>query len=233
MLSGIFALLSNILFFTGYVNLNNSFEKPLDKETELALLKRIENGDKKAVDILARHNLRLVVHVVKKYALYNDNDELISAGNIGLVKAINTFRISKGTQFSTYASKCIDNEILMYIRANKKYKETKSLYEPISYDKEGNDSILLDVMGDDENSLFDQVRKNELQSKMSDILKKSLSKMEYEILTLRYGLNGSNVYTQKEVAKKFNISRSYVSRLETKSLVKIREYLLQNNINLL
>lgn len=229
MLSGFFALISNVLFFTGYIN-NAAFDRPLSKEKEKELIIKIRNGDEKAKNELAKHNMRLVAHVVKKYSSYNDNDELISVGNIGLLKAINTFDINKGFQFSTYAARCIENEILMCIRANKRYREVKSIYEPISIDADGNDSVLLDMIGSDEDDVISQIEKDLLSEKMDKLLKKCLTKDEYKIICMRYGINGSNVYTQKEIAKEFKISRSYVSRIETKAIKKIRDYIGENNV---
>lgn len=230
MLAGFFALLSNILFFTGYIQNSESFEKPLSKEEEKILLDKVSQNDKKAKDELAKHNLRLVVHIVKKYASYGDNDELISVGNLGLAKAINSFSLDKNTQFATYAAKCIENEILMCIRANKKHRETKSLYEPIGYDKDGNDITLIDLIKEDEEDSYKEVEQTFLQESLTKVINATLNEREIGILKLRYGLSGSNVYTQEEIAKKYKISRSYVSRLETKALNKMRKYINENGI---
>ena len=224
-LSGIFALLSNLLFFSGYVKNKNCFPKPLSPEKERELLEKIASGDREARDELIRHNMRLVVHIVKKYSTYGDNDELISVGSIGLIKAVNSFHDGKGTQFATYASKCIENEILMVIRADKKYRNTKSLYEPVSYDKDGNEVTLIDLIGMDEESVISKVESRIVQKKLIEIAKKVLDDREYEIIMLRYGINADKAHTQNEVAEKYGISRSYVSRIEKKALFKLRRYI--------
>lgn len=224
-LSGIFALLSNLLFFSGYIKNKNCFPKPLSAEKEKDLLERIANGDREAKDELIKHNMRLVVHIVKKYTNYGDNDELISVGSIGLIKAVNSFHDGKGTQFATYASKCIENEILMVIRANKKYKNTKSLYEPVSFDKDGNEVTLIDLIGQEEESVISKVESKIVQEKLLSAAEKVLGDREYEIIMLRYGINTDKAYTQNEVAEKFGISRSYVSRIEKKALFKLRRYI--------
>lgn len=224
-LSGIFALLSNLLFFSGYVKNKNCFPKPLSPEKERELLEKIASGDREARDELIRHNMRLVVHIVKKYSTYGDNDELISVGSIGLIKAVNSFHDGKGTQFATYASKCIENEILMVIRADKKYRNTKSLYEPVSYDKDGNAVTLIDLIGMDEESVISKVESRIVQKKLIEIAKKVLDDREYEIIMLRYGINADKAHTQNEVAEKYGISRSYVSRIEKKALFKLRRFI--------
>lgn len=224
-LSGIFALLSNLLFFSGYVKNKNCFPKPLSPEKERELLEKIASGDREARDELIRHNMRLVVHIVKKYSTYGDNDELISVGSIGLIKAVNSFHDGKGTQFATYASKCIENEILMVIRADKKYRNTKSLYEPVSYDKDGNEVTLIDLIGIDEESVISKVESRIVQKKLIEIAKKVLDDREYEIIMLRYGINADKAHTQNEVAEKYGISRSYVSRIEKKALFKLRRFI--------
>ena len=224
-LSGIFALLSNLLFFSGYIKNKNCFPKPLSAEAEKQLLDKIAQGDKNAKDELIRHNMRLVVHIVKKYTNYGDNDELISVGSIGLIKAVNSFHDGKGTQFATYASRCIENEILMVIRAGKKYKNTKSLYEPVSYDKDGNEVTPIDLIGQEDESVISKVESRIVQEKLLSVAKKVLDEREYEIIMLRYGINEDKAYTQNEVAEKYDISRSYVSRIEKKALFKLKCYI--------
>lgn len=229
-LSGIFALLSNLLFFSGYIKNKNCFPKPLSPENEKELLERIEKGDKEARDDLIKHNMRLVVHIVKKYANYGDNDELISVGSIGLIKAVNSYHDGKGTQFATYASRCIENEILMVIRAGRKYRNTKSLYEPVSYDKDGNEVTLIDLIGQEEESVISKVESKIVQEKLLAVAKKTLDDREYEIITLRYGIDCDKACTQNEVAEKFGISRSYVSRIEKKALFKMRKYMEEHGL---
>lgn len=224
-LMGIFALLSNLLFFSGYIKNKNCFPKPLSAEKEKELLDKIAAGDKAARDELIKHNMRLVVHIVKKYTNYGDNDELISVGSIGLIKAVNSFHDGKGTQFATYASKCIENEILMVIRAGKKYKNTKSLYEPVSFDKDGNEVTLIDLIEQEDESVISKVESKILQEKLLGVAEKVLEGREYEIIMLRYGINADKAYTQNEVAEKYDISRSYVSRIEKKALFKLRRYI--------
>lgn len=224
-LTGIFALLSNLLFFSGYVKNKNCFPKPLSPEKEKELLDKIAEGDKSARDDLIRHNMRLVVHIAKKYTNYGDNDELISVGSIGLIKAVNSYHEGKGTQFATYASRCIENEILMVIRANKKYKNTKSLYEPVSFDKDGNEVALIDLIGQDEESVITKVESKIVQERLLKVAKKVLDEREYEIIMLRYGINRDKAYTQNEVADKYEISRSYVSRIEKKALFKLKMFI--------
>lgn len=174
--------------------------------------------------------MRLVVHVAKKYSNYHDNDELISVGSIGLVKALNTYSPDKGTQFATYAARCIENEILMTWRANKKNLGNKSLYEPVSYDKEGNEVALIDLICQDEESVIGIVENKCVAEKLMQIIKSQLSEREYQIIAMRYGLEGRQPMTQKEVAKVFKISRSYVSRIETKVLEKLKKHMMKEKI---
>ena len=231
-LTGLLALFSNVLFFSGYVNSKNTFPRPLDAEKEKQLLELMYAGDKEAREELAKHNMRLVVHVAKKYSNYHDNDELISVGSIGLVKALNTYSPEKGTQFATYAAKCIENEILMTWRANKKNLGNKSLYEPVSYDKEGNEVTLIDLISQDEESVIGMVESKCVAEKLMQVVKEQLEDREYQIIAMRYGLEGRNPMTQKQVAKVFDISRSYVSRIETKVLNKLKTYMTKEGITI-
>ncbi len=230
LLSGLLALFGNVFLFSGYISNKNAFPKPLDSKREKQLLEEMYAGSKEAKEELAKHNMRLVVHVVKKYSNYHDNDELISVGSIGLVKALNTYSPDKGTQFATYAARCIENEILMTWRANKKNLNNKSLYEPVSYDKEGNEVALIDLISQDEESVIGIVESKYTSQKLMEIIKKQLSEREYQIISLRYGLNGNEPLTQKEVAKIFGISRSYVSRIETKVLAKLKAYMTKEKL---
>ncbi|MDY4593023.1 MAG: RNA polymerase sporulation sigma factor SigK [Eubacteriales bacterium] len=231
LLSALFALFSNVLLFTGYIDRQNSFAMPLDEKTEKELLERMWAGDNRAKEELVKHNMRLIAHVAKKYAGCNDNDELISVGSIGLVKAVNTYSKGKGTRFATYASKCIENEILMMLRSTKKLKANRSLYEPVSFDKDGNEVLLIDLLSLDEESLVGKVEADIIKEKLQNIVKDQLDEREYQIICLRYGLNDVEQLTQREIAKKFNISRSYVSRIETKALKKLRNYMYSNKIS--
>lgn len=230
MIIGLLGLLSNICFFTGYISDKSSFPKPLGIEKERELLQKMWDGDLKAKDELVKHNMRLVVHIVKKYNNYNDNSELISVGSIGLVKAVNSYEYGKGTQLATYAARCIENEILMTLRANKKLKANRSLYEPISYDKDGNEVSLIDILSLDEESVLNIVECGIIKEKLIKIVRSQLTDREYEIICLRFGLNNEESLTQREVAKNYKISRSYVSRIETKALLKLRDYMTKNNL---
>ena len=209
-------LLCNTMFFTGYVSNNNTFPAPLDENEEEMYLRKLKEGDKAAKGILIERNLRLVAHIVKKYSFPNkDVDELISIGTVGLIKAIDSFDVDKGTRLATYASRCIENEILMLFRNNKKQKGEVYLQDPIGVDKEGNekDSVLEKV----ESNL--EVRA--LYKKMEEIL----SKRERDIIIMRYGLQDGKSKTQREIAAKLDISRSYVSRIEKKALKKLQKVL--------
>ena len=198
----------------------SSFPKPLSKEKEQEYLVLSAKGDKDAKEILVKHNLRLVAHIAKKYANYGDNDELISIGSIGLIKAVESFKSDKGTSLATYASRCIENEILMTMRTTKKHRSNVSLNEPIGVDKDGNELVIMDMLESDQNVIED-VENSIMMEKLTAITKSVLDKREYEIIKMRYGLENTGALTQREVAKKFNISRSYVSRIEKKALEKI------------
>ena len=200
----------------------SSFPKPLSKEKEQEYLVLSAKGDKDAKEILVKHNLRLVAHIAKKYANYGDNDELISIGSIGLIKAVESFKSDKGTSLATYASRCIENEILMTMRTTKKHRSNVSLNEPIGVDKDGNELVIMDMLESDQNVIED-VENSIMMEKMTAITKSVLDKREYEIIKMRYGLENTGALTQREVAKKFNISRSYVSRIEKKALEKIKK----------
>jgi len=186
-------------------------------------LERLEGGDNSAREILIQHNLRLVAHVVKKYSQTEEADDLISVGSLGLIKAINSYKLSHGTQFSTYAARCIENEILMLIRANKKHKGNVSIEDILGVDDEANEITLGDLSYDDEIDVEKIVENKILSKRINEILKSHLSAREYKIICMRYGLNGSAIYTQMEVAERLGISRSYISRLEKKSLENLRE----------
>ncbi len=220
---GLFSLLGEMLLFSSFVARNNSFPRPLSPEREKEYIALAEKGDEKAKEILIKHNLRLVVHIVKKYSNYPDSDELISVGSIGLIKAINSYTSKKGTQLATYAARCIENEILMTLRANKKHQSDVSLYDAVGVDKEGNEITLIDLLHTDEDVIFSSVEKTLLTDKLNKLIKRVLDDREYQIIKLRYGLSGNGALTQREVAMRFDISRSYISRIEKKALSKIRE----------
>lgn len=204
-----------------------SFEKPLTPEEELKYLTKFkEEQDENAKEVLIERNMRLVAHIAKKYNNSSDDqDDLISIGTIGLIKAIETYNIEKGTRLATYASKCIENEILMNIRTNKKNKVQVSLQDPIGTDKEGNEISLIDILGTDIDYILDQVELKVQISKLYEQLDKRLTKREKEIVLLRYGLTTCGYKTQREIAEKLEISRSYVSRIEKRALKKLQKEL--------
>ena len=221
--------MQKIMLFSGFINTNSSFPKPLTAKQEIEYLEKYRSGDMSAKDILINHNLRLVAHIVKKYSTAGEADDLISVGSIGLIKAINTFKFDKNTQFSTYAARCIENEILMLLRASKKHNNIVSLGECLGQDKDGNEVCLMDIIPSDED-LEQNVENNILTEKLMKIIKNTLTEREYNIIALRYGLNNTPAYTQREVAKKLGISRSYISRLEKKALDIIKQKAKENNI---
>ena len=202
-----------------------TFLKPLTPEEERHYLQEYKQGSLEAKDILIQRNLRLVAHIVKKYQGAGEElDDLISIGTIGLIKAIQTFDFQKASRLSTYAARCIDNELLMLLRSKKKSSKEVSLYEPIGTDKEGNEISLLDVI---ETEPVDVVKNYSLKQDIDylyQLLPKILSSREQEIIILRYGLYGKEELTQREIAKRLKISRSYVSRIEKNALLKLREY---------
>ena len=223
--------LSKLRCFTAFINSCEGFPKPLSKEKEQQLLLRYrEKGDKQARSRLINHNLRLVSHIVKKYAgsVSIEVDDLISVGAIGLIKAIDSFDYKKGVGLATYASKCIDNEILMLIRVNKKHKDVVSLSSKFASDKDGNEVLLMDILESDEDEVEDAVSSSFVMEKINSAINLRLTDREKEIIIKRYGLNGQKVYTQKELADELGISRSYVSRIEAKALEEIKGDLAKN-----
>ena len=228
-LESLFLLLKNLVIFSSYVTEKSSFPKPLSKEKEEEYIRLAEQGDKEAKEILIKHNLRLVAHIAKKYANYGDNDELISVGSIGLIKAVDSFKSGRGTQLATYASRCIENEILMTLRVTKKHRQSVSLSDPIGVDKDGNELTIMDMLSEG-GSVIEDVESNILMEKLGEITSRCLSEREYEIVRMRYGLGGVPALTQREVAAKFGISRSYVSRIEKHALAKIKERLVEEEL---
>lgn len=201
---------------------SNSFPQPLTREEEEKYLKLFAEGDEEARKILIERNLRLVAHIVKKYNnTGKDMDDLISIGTIGLIKAIATYDSKKGTRLATYASRCIDNEILMTIRSNKKIKMEYSLQEPIGTDKEGNEINLLDILGTDGEEVLDEVDLRLQTKKLYKAIERCLKDREKVIIQLRYGLIDGDCKTQREIAALLGISRSYVSRIETRAIKKL------------
>ncbi len=208
---------------------NNVFPDPLSKEEEEKCVSLMHLGDKDARNKLIEHNLRLVAHIVKKYDhKKNDVDDLISIGTIGLIKGVDSFSYKKGTRLTTYAAKCIENEILMYYRSDKKNSKNISLNESIGFDKDGNEITFLDILKTPKPDF-----ENDIQKKDNIVLLKKyfniLDEREKEIIIKRYGLNNEREVTQKEIAKQLGISRSYVSRIEKRALTKIfKEFKIQN-----
>ncbi|MGN0993146.1 MAG: RNA polymerase sporulation sigma factor SigK [Bacilli bacterium] len=213
-----------MLFKTSYSN--NVFKEPLTKDEEEKYINLLLKGDKDARDKLIEHNLRLVAHITKKYENANiDNDDLISIGTIGLIKGIDSYSKKHGTKITTYCAKCIENEILMFFRSNKKNNNTISLDDPIGYDKEGNDITILDILKTPKPDYIEDMYIKDNIKLLSKYLN-NLSKREKEIIIRRYGLLNHDEQTQKEIAKDLNISRSYVSRIEKRAVTKIlREFI--------
>ena len=220
--------LNKILLFSAYINNASGFPKPLTQEEERKYFKKFKEGDKEAKDILINHNLRLVAHIVKKYSGAGEADDLLSVGSIGLIKAINSFEYGKGTQLSTYAARCIENEILMLLRVNKKHKKVISLQENLGEDKDGNEVELIDIIPSQDEDIIGVVENNIITEKIKNLIETKLTKREGDILKMRYGIDNRQVLTQREVAVKLGISRSYISRLETKALSIIKEELEKN-----
>lgn len=217
-----FELFSNLLFFFLKLSGSTNFPPPLDKAEERAYFERCKNGDQEARAVLIERNLRLVAHIAKKYYYSGcDNDDLISIGTIGLIKAIDSFHPESGTRFATYAGKCLQNEILMYFRSQKKQALECSLSETVETDKDGNPLTYMDIISTDDDIAERIDLKIKLEKMMHGILT-LLTPVEKQIIVLRYGLGGAEPITQREVAQKLGISRSYVSRLESKAIEKLR-----------
>lgn len=223
MLGIVNTVLSNMFFFALHIESRNVFPKPLSKKEEEEAFRRILDGDDSARDVLIEHNLRLVAHIIKKYySNMKEQDELISIGTIGLIKAVSTFDYSKGNRFATYASRCIENEILMHFRSKKKSSFEIYIDEPIETDKDGNQLTLSDILGDGE----DIVEKVDLSIRSAQLYKfidSCLDSRELEVIKMRYGLYGQMPLTQREIAKKLGISRSYVSRIEKRALTSLKK----------
>ena len=218
--------LSKLMLFHGYVNEFNGFPKPLTKEEENKLIEDMHSGNEKAREKLINHNMRLVAHVCKKYNGAFEADDLLSVGSLGLIKGIDSYKYDKGSQLSTYVSRCIENEILMLLRANKKHKCCISVEEQIGVDKDGQEMNLYDIIPQAQEKDPDYIVERKVMiEEIMKIMKKHLSNREYEIICLRYGLTNKIERTQQEVADIMNISRSYISRIETKALEIIKENL--------
>ena len=221
-ISGFLAFLGSGLFVLGYISNNCLFPESLSQEDERMYVEKMREGDQDAKNILIEHNLRLVAHVCKKYNNTNiDQDDLISIGSIGLIKGINSYNPEKSIKLSTYISKCIDNEILMYLRSNKKTNSEVYLEDPIGKDKDDNTVRLGEVLENNDKPIEEEVDLKMKINKLYEKIKKVLKNRERTIIELRFGLNGKEPKTQKEIAKDMGISRSYVSRIETKAIGKL------------
>lgn len=219
-LSVLTILLKDVLFFVSYVK-NNAFPQPLSKKEEDKYIQLMLEGDFEARNKLIEHNLRLVAHLVKKFVnTGEDNEDLISIGTIGLIKGIESFSPDKGTKLATYAARCIENEILMHLRSIKKSKNDISLQDPIGQDKEGNEISLVDILEAENEDIIEYIQLNLEVEKINKYLS-VLDDREKLVLISRYGLDHKKERTQKEIAKELNISRSYVSRIEKRALMKV------------
>ena len=221
---------SEVMMFTTSYSLN-VFDDPLSNELEKYYLERHLSGDKEARNILIKHNLRLVAHIVKKYEMKGtSSDDLISIGTIGLIKGIDSYKKDKNVKLTTYAAKCAENEILMYFRSNRKYNNNISLNDIIGHDKDGGDITLMDVLKENSINIENTIEFKDNIRSLSKYLN-VLNKRELEIIKMRYGLLNEEEKTQKEISKKLHISRSYVSRIEKRALIKmLREFIRNSNI---
>ncbi len=222
MLELLYAVLGRLFFFTGSISDGSSYPRPLSREEEESYLRLAAQGDKHAKEMLIKHNMRLVAHIVKKYAGAAETDDMISVGSIGLIKAINTFETGHGTRLATYTARCIENEILMLIRAGKKHRGNVSLSDPVGTDKDGNELTLMDLLFEKEDKIFGNVERSLMQEKFFAAISELLTERETQVVCMRYALLGGAPLAQREVAQKMRISRSYVSRIEKRALEKLR-----------
>ena len=230
MFLNIINILKELFFFTGSYS-NNLFPDPLSNQEEEECILKMKNGDKEARNKLIEHNLRLVAHIVKKFEHdINIQDDLISIGTIGLIKGIDTYSNNKNVKLTTYCARCIQNEILMYYRSNNKYNKNISINDSIGYDKDGNEITIVDILKSDKPDFALDLYQKENVKLLSEYIK-VLNKREKEIITYRYGLNNNDELTQKEIAKKLHISRSYVSRIEKRALTKMLREFIRNKKN--
>lgn len=225
LLSFLSNLLSHVFFLFGYISSNNLFPEPLSKTEEEFYLRKYFAGDKNARDKLIEHNLRLVAHIAKRYSNSEQElEDLISIGIVGLIKAIDSFSAEKGFKISTYASKCVENEILMHIRATKKIKSEVSMNTIIGTDKDGNDMELVDTLDSESKDAIDTIYNKIMSEQVIKFINSKLTKREKYIMCSRYGLNGHIQKTQQQIADELGISMSYVSRIETKVQNKLKKY---------
>ena len=220
--------LLSVFLLLSYITGSNTFPKPLSHEEEKEALRRYQEGDESAKNLLIERNLRLVAHIVKKYSNHSkDGEDLISVGTIGLIKAISTYNADRGVKLATYAARCIDNEVLMFLRSSKKHSNDVYLQEPIGIDKEGNEVTMEDKIADDKYAIDEQVNLKMQVKSLYDKMKKVLKDREKTVLELRYGLVNGEEVTQREIAERLGISRSYVSRIEKKALNKLSKEIKQ------
>lgn len=223
MLALLLGLFYNMWFFAGFMGKNGGFPKPLPPEIEDEYIRLMKNGDKNAKNQLIEHNLRLVAHIAKKYTPKGcDSDDIISIGTIGLIKGITSFKGDKGTRLATYAARCIENEILMYMRSSKKLQGEVSIDESIGSDREGNEITLMDILEDSGARVDEQVDLKLMSGALYKKMQEVLSPIEREILIKRYGLDNLPVRTQSVIAENMGISRSYVSRIEKRAIEKLK-----------
>lgn len=233
MFDGFLSFFNQVFFFTSYVKEpKGSFPQPLSKEQEEEALRKAKEGDNEAKELLVRHNLRLVAHIVKKYTGAGEVDDLISIGTIGLIKAISSYQYGKGTVLATYVARCVENEILMHLRKSKKYKNDISIFEGIGRDKDGNELMLESVLFTASDVVYKEVIEEINREKLLKMLKDNLDQREYEIIIMRYGLAGGVPLTQRESSQKLGISRSYISRIEKKAVTKMRKVLSRDDFEL-
>lgn len=210
---------------TGYFS-NGSYPQPLSPEEEAACLKKMKDGSSEARNKLICHNMRLVAHIAKKYGRGSELDDMISIGSIGLIKGVESYSTEKGTTLATYLARCIENEILMTLRSNKRYQNTVYLNNTLGVDNDGNEYTLMDVLATNEESVFHQAEMSILRQNLLKIIRERLNEREQKIILMRYGLEENAApMTQLETAKKLGISRSYISRIETRALDKIKQYI--------
>ena len=209
----VFFFLQDALFLLGYLARGSAFPKPLEREEEAEMIRRMAQGDREARETLIEHNLRLAAHIARKYTVPGcDQDDLVSIGTVGLIKGVNTFKPESGTQLSTYCARCIENEILMCLRASQKRKGEISLQDPIGTDSEGNEITLIDVLGTDADEVHGQVERRVSLQMVRHLVGTCLRGRERTVIEMRYGLLDGRAYAQQEVAARLGISRSYVSR---------------------
>ena len=216
--------LRDALFLLGYLSRVNAFPQPLSHAQEAEMIQRMAEGDERAREKLIEHNLRLCAHIARKYTVPGcDADDLISIGTVGLIKGVGTFKPGTGTQLSTYCARCIENEILMCLRASQKRRGDVSLHEPIGVDGEGNEITLIDVLGTEEGAVHDEVERRVSLQSIRKLVQTQLHGRERTVLEMRYGLIDGQMHAQQEIAKRLGISRSYISRIEKKAMEQLRQ----------